>query len=311
MAVSADHVDDFTSWMERPIPLTDILLAWRAHLTRVFVDIQPAGGRREVLALSALLLLPIIWAWGYYLRAAPRPAVWLLPLLALTFIGVVLAPDLLLGGSRSQHPRYALPGLVALQLMLAWSLGQALAGAAILWRRAAAALLATLVVAGLWSFYVIYAADSWWNKNFSAGNRDVARLINAAPAPLLVVSPSGVGTGELISLAYHLAPNVRIWGEPGSAQPLTVPDGFDSIFALTPSARLSAILASEPDTDPGSEPDSESGSEPDSDKGSAAQHRTLRPLPGHWQWLQAVPAETSPADDHGDLATEPRLPDSR
>ncbi|WPL15826.1 putative membrane protein [Thiorhodovibrio winogradskyi] len=276
MVVAADQVNQFTSWMQRPITLEQILLAWRDHLTRVFIDIRTMTTGSGVPTWTALMLLPVALALGHYLYRAPRPAAWFLPLLALVFIGVVLGPDLLLGGSRSLHPRYALPSLLALQLMLAWSLGQALTGASTLWRAGAGIALASLLGAGLWSFTVIHHAETWWNKNFSAGNRAVAQRINQAPAPLVLVSPSSVGTGELLSLAYHLAPQVRIWGElqtgdgadTGTGASRLLPDGFASYFALTPSTNLK----------------------------TAVQPLGLKPLPGHWQWFQALPSSAMPGE---------------
>lgn len=287
MTLTADRVNDFTAWMQRPIALSDMLLAWRDHLTHLFIDTQPfdhqPSSQPGAPSWSALVLVPVAWVLGHYLLRAPRPAVWLLPLLALAFIGVVLGPDLLFGGSRSQHPRYALPGLLAVELMLAWSLGQALTGRSQRWRAAAGVFLAALLVAGLWSFAAIGQAESWWNKNFSAGNRSVAARINAAPAALVLASPSGVGTGELLSLAYHLDPDARIWGDPGTGVDLLLPAPFDSYFALTPSAELRAAL----------------------------KPLSLRPLPGHWQWFQALPAVApdtppSPRPDQLPTAQRPR-----
>ncbi|EIC21370.1 glycosyltransferase family 39 protein [Thiorhodovibrio frisius] len=278
MIVAADRVDDYTSWMQRPIPLAEMFLAWRDHLTRVFIDIRPVGTTGVgVPPWTALVLVPVGLALGHYLLKAPRPAVWFLPLLALAFIGMVLGPDLLLGGSRSQHPRYALPGLLALELMLAWSLSKMLTGNSTGWRWAGCMLLATLLTAGLWSFAAIGQAESWWNKNFSAGNSALAHDINAAPAPLVAVSPSGVSTGEILSLAYHLAPHVRIWGEPEIDSPLTIPDGFTGYFALTPSAKLRTAL----------------------------KPLSLRPVPGHWQWFQAQPG-TMPSDIRNPTPEHPR-----
>jgi hypothetical protein len=64
-------------------------------------------------------------AVAHFLWKAPRPQQALLWLIALAYIGIVLGPDLLLGGIRSNHIRYGLPAVLAIQLMVAWSIGSA------------------------------------------------------------------------------------------------------------------------------------------------------------------------------------------
>ena len=253
--IKIDRAASYTSWMERPIGLDRNLLSWAVHLFRAHVDLHPAEPPRLLL----LLLLPLAWAVWHFLRRAPRPAVWLLPLMALGYIGVVLGPDLLFGGSRSSHVRYALPAILAIQLMLAWTIGNALMSAAPKQRAVAMASLSLLLGLGLLSLVQIQRADTWWTKNFSSANIEIARLADNADNPLVAASPSGVGTGEMISLAYHLDPNVRLWGDPMRGQPV-LPDGFGDIILLTPTDQLRA---------------------------AASAGREVEPVADSWQWLMA------------------------
>ena len=253
-----DRAVHFTSWMERPVGTDRIFLAWGQHLLHSFVDLSP----RDPSMGWLVLLLPLGWAVLHYVRRAPRPALWLLPLIAAAYVGIVLGPDLLLGGSRSLHARYALPALLALQLMVAWSIGDGIARAGTIGRRAAVASLTLLLLLGGLSIWRIEHAESWWSKNFSADNIAIARLANAGVRPLIAASPSGVATGEMLSVAYYLDDHVRLWGETANETPV-LPAGFGDIILLTPTDALRAALG------PG---------------------RSAEPIGDSWQWLYAPSA---------------------
>jgi uncharacterized membrane protein len=258
-----DRIGDFTDWMQRPIDGGDILAAWMGHLTRIFVDPTP-----EPRLWLSILILPLAWSLVRFIRHAPRPAVWLLLLTLLVHLGVVLGPDLILGGSRSLHARYALPALLAIQLMVAWVIGTAIATPAGGWNRRVGLLaLALLIGGGGLSLVAIQRADTWSTKNFSAANATIARIANADGATLVLASNSGVGLGELISLAYRLAPGVSLWGQPVH-QPLQIPAGFARLIALTPSSQLLDALGRD---------------------------RSLTPLAGTWQWFAVAPRPTASA----------------
>jgi uncharacterized membrane protein len=255
LVLSAEQVGHYLAWMERPLSTAELVGAWGQHLLRLFFDPGPPT--------PALLwaLLPLAAALAYFCRRAPTPGRWLICLIAATWVGVVLGPDLLSGGTRSVHARYALPSLLAVQLALAWVL-------AALWqgdrasRNTAIALLWLLLPLGAWSQWRILQADTWWSKNFSASNAAVARYVNQAERPLILVSNQGVSSGELLSLAHRLDPDVAVWGEPERGAALPPSGDFATIFALTPSPQLVQRLSPS---------------------------QRLVPLLGTWQWFQATP----------------------
>ncbi len=253
-----ERLAHYTSWMQRPIETLDILTAWTQHLSRAFVDLGPQPG-----PWWSLLLLPALtWMLWHVMRQGPRPAVWLLLFTTLAYTAIVLGPDLILGGSRSLHVRYALPALLSLQLMAAWAIGNAIGAAPDSWRRRTGlGALAVLIVLGSVSLAAIQGADTWSTKNFSARNGEIARIANQAEHTLVAASESGVATGELVSLAYRLGPRVRILGQARDQVP-TLPPDFEAIIALTPSARLREALG------PG---------------------HPLAPLAGTWQWFAVTP----------------------
>ena len=263
LAVHHERATYYTKWMERPIGGTRIAIEWAQHLPRLFLDFNQTG-----LGWWTLLLIPIVWGLVRFLRRAPRPAAWLLLALASVYIAAMLVPDLLLTGSRSMHVRYALPSMLVVQLMVAWSIGDALAAPAPRTRRLATAALGLLALCGGLSLAVIQRSDTWWSKQYSSRNGEVARALNADAHPLVLASGGGVSIGELISLAYRLDDRARLWGERwGNLEP-PPSAGYDDPMVLTPSLELIEFLERD--------------------------HR-LVPFAGTWQWLQAEPVHPATA----------------
>jgi uncharacterized membrane protein len=234
-----DQAMDYTGWMNRPAGAAANLLAWGQFLVRTVLDVWPEQPPARALAL----LLPMAASLLYYLRQAPRPAVWLLPLIALTYLGVVLGPDLLLGGVRSLHGRYGLPALLAAQLMIAWTLG------ALVQRRGAgrvvsAGALAMLVCLGLASQLRIGQADTWWTKNpnLSALTPRAVQTLNAQPRPFLAAGANGLALGQLLSVAHRLDDHVRVLGFRRQTPPSTLPADLEQVLLLIPTKPLLAAL---------------------------------------------------------------------
>jgi uncharacterized membrane protein len=248
------RVEQVTGWMARDIGPARVFEAWGMHLVRSFADV-PALGHWLLVGL-----LPLGWWLSSFAFDGPRSALLFCVLLFTAFALVVLLPDLLLGGSRSLHPRYALPGLVAVELAVAWALAAAWDARSAVRRRSARVGLLAVIGAALYSGSLILRAETWWSKNFSAQNRAVARLMSAAERPLILVADSGVGLGEIISLSYDLDQEAVIWGMPDPPRPVPA-DGFGRVFALTPSESLRAALGPE---------------------------RDLVPVSNTWQWFQAL-----------------------
>jgi uncharacterized membrane protein len=288
----AERVSQYTRWMAISIPLSRSLENWGLSLVRVFVDFPSAG------ALLLIGLLPLAWILWWFARTAPPRAVLFLAFL-LGFLAMPVAlPDMVFGGSRSMHPRYLLPGFLAIDLAVAYVLAaawestsagnrlrhapsrlrfplardttQARSGS-----RVAPAGLVLCLALGLGSDLLILRADTWWSKNYSSQNRAIAHVVNAADRPLVLASDTGVALGELISLAYYLKKGVRIWGEPAPGQPPPL-QGYTDVFALTPSRELRDRLASS---------------------------YQLVPLLGSWQWYRAVPLSAP-----GKAGSTPRSP---
>jgi len=250
----SERVESVTSWMQRPVPVPQALEAWGMNTVRVFADFPAAG-------LLPLGLIPLAWVlWRFCVRA-PAMARTFVCLLFLPFAAVVLLPDLIQGGSRSLHPRYVLPALLAVELAVAYVIASGWDAPSRGRRIASRSGLFVVLASGVWSCWLILQAETWWTKGYSSKNREVAELVNATERPLLMVSQSEVALGEALSLAYDLSARVVIRGEPRNHAGVHV-GGFSDVFLLTPSADLSTALGSDYD---------------------------LEPVLGTWQWVRAVP----------------------
>lgn len=89
----------------------------------------------------------------------------------------------------------------------------------------------------------------------------IAAEINASERPLILGSDLGVAVAELLSVAYHLRPQVTFWREP-QGQDVVLSEGFESLFVATPSDGFKDTLA--------------------------ARHLRLESMAETWQWFRAV-----------------------
>lgn len=232
----SDDIAVVTAWMKAAVPVGQLSGAWLAHLTHQFVD------RGELLYGNALVL-PLI-AFGVYgtARHAPAQAGRLLFVLLLCTAGMVIGPDLIPGGRRSQEARYLLPAMLVLMFMLAYALGHAADSARVGVRAAALALWTGLLGIGLWSDVNYVRAESWWNKSMSRANHEVGRIIDTAARPLVITTDGETNPGELLSVAHEVAANTRFMpvDRDHPPDPRTL-DG--DVFLITPSPRLLAHFA--------------------------------------------------------------------
>ncbi len=223
-----------TAWMELVIPFERLSNAWGLHLVRQFVD-------------TATMKVPQPWLYGVLVllfyglyrtaRSAPIPAKRLLFIMLIITLGVVVAPDLINGGRRSQEARYLLPALLVMMFMVAYGLAHALNSERSLQRNLALGVWCGLLGLGLWSGLNFIQADTWWNKSMSSDNRNVARLIDAAENPLVICPVGDINPGEVLSVAHEVNPKTRFILAQADYQP-DVPHLKGEIFLINPTAEI-------------------------------------------------------------------------
>ena len=198
---------DTTDWSQISPGIGHLLKLWTLSFSSLFLDIDFGFTNPLTFLLRVPILLLLGWSLVYLCRRCDR-TVWLSILTSILVPFLLLAgPDLLLGGKRSAVSRYLISCYPGIQLAIAGFL-------ALRWRSRAATsygILGLLVVSCLASLTVSAAAFTWWNKDLSYFNGEVAQRLNAGPA--LVISEIGddyTNTGDLISLSYLLNQNVRL-----------------------------------------------------------------------------------------------------
>lgn len=236
-----------TDWTRASVGLIHLSKLWELSFTSLFVDVD-FGFDSPFTYLFRLPYLLIIIAAVYVLcRRAPQTT-WLFILASILVPFLMLAlPDLFLGGKRSAVSRYLISCYPAIQLAVAYSLTVGLNSGKALWRW----ILGLLLTSSIISSWISIQAESWWNKDLSYLNADVAHVVNAAAAKTSPVLFTDIGndytnTGDLISLSYKLNDNVRFFlvSQPPDLQPLAnqLADA-STVLTFRPSEKLKASIA--------------------------------------------------------------------
>lgn len=234
-----------TSWTEKSVDLIYLTKFWILGFTSLFVDIDFGFDNPWTYVFRLPFLLLIFYAISYLGETNDRPT----RLLILTAIFVpfilLMLPDLLLGGKRSAVTRYLIPCFPALQISVAFLLGthldtgrKSIFDGEYLWR----GIFALLLTASLVSLGTSAIAPTWWSKNVSYFNAQIAAQINAADAPVLI-SDSGNGTnmGDLISLAYLLDERVELILMDREPNLFLIPEN-STLFLFRPSENLRELF---------------------------------------------------------------------
>lgn len=164
-----------------------------------------------------------------------------MPILLMIVVGsVVILPDVLTGGRRSQETRYLLPFLLAVQICVAAFLSAAVKPGAY-WMPIGRFLAILVFIAGLLSQMVVLSSDSWWNKSVSARKNEIAAMINAQEKPILITMLGEINPGEILSMSYLLKDDVRLWlfSEP---VPPVIPKDTGRVFVLNPPWAIQEML---------------------------------------------------------------------
>jgi len=228
------EVGHVTAWMQVEISFARLSNAWGLHLVRQFVD-------------TATMKVPQPWLYGVLVllfyglyrtaRSAPMASKRLLFIMLVITLGVVVAPDLINGGRRSQEARYLFPALLMLMFMVAYGLADALNTERSLQRNLAFSVWLGLLGLGLWSGLNFIQAETWWNKSMSSHNREVARLIDAGKQPLVICPVGDINPGEVLSVAHEVDPRTRFMLVQFDYQP-DVPQIKGDIFLINPTAEI-------------------------------------------------------------------------
>lgn len=252
MIIIATWSETGSTWAAEPIPLLTWLQMAGINLIRAFMlTIGDFYFDNLWIYISLpIFFLLVSYAIYFLCRHAPQKA-WLfvLTLIGTTSLALTL-PDLILGGQRATSARYLTPVYLGIQLSLAYLFATQIKSASIFKQKLWQGIMVALISVGIVSCAVSSQADTSWNKIVSYYNRQVAQIVNKAPAPLLISNSFGINFGNIFALSYLLEPKVKFQLVQGNTQPdfeniPKIPPGFSDVFLLNPSQEFRAKIEQE------------------------------------------------------------------
>ncbi len=198
-----------TAWTGTEMLLINLIQSWFLQITRIFFDLNSNLDSIFSYFVSIFFLIIVGYAI-YFLHLTTDIKTWLflISLICIPALPLIL-PDLLFGGMRSTSERYLIPSYLGIQIAVAYLFAYQVNSGKFT-RRQIWRLMGVLVISlGLISIVVSSESETWWNKVVSAGNPQVARMINRSQRPLLISNDAGINYGNVFSLSYLLEPEIR------------------------------------------------------------------------------------------------------
>jgi uncharacterized membrane protein len=242
--------DSFAEGGEEIAPTSGLSLLkhWSGIISRTFIDLnvttQSPTAELVGLAIVSMFLIGLVGYALYGLQRQTPKRVWgFVYMLCLAF-PIALLPRSL---SDTLPPRYIIPTLLGFELAVAYGLATQLQRATsarqrLFWRSVTGLVMAIGVI----SCSLNVHAESWWNKQFSQCNPQIARTVNASPQPLVISDGTGGifdhGLSNVLALSHLLRSTVHLQLVIEPVQP-QIPSQFSDIFVFTPSDSLRTHLA--------------------------------------------------------------------
>jgi uncharacterized membrane protein len=232
-----------TSWTKAKVEFLYILKLWILSFSSVLVDLD-FGFDSIWTYLLRLAALAIAGTGIVRLCRHTPKATWLFVITTIFVPFLLLAvPDFLVGGKRSAVSRYLISCYPGVQLAVAYLLGTYILQGRKLWRG-----IMIIVSAGAIASCTVSAfSDTWWNKDLSYHNAEVARTINASSSPKVIseIGDDFTNTGDLISLSYLLQKDVSLvlLSQPPQLKDFKpLPSASTEPFVFRPSGRFIQTL---------------------------------------------------------------------
>ena len=188
---------------------------WTLSFTALFFDLD-FGFDNILTYLARVPFLVLIIAAIYQLFQRANRSTWLFVSTSIFVPFLILAlPDLIIGGKRSAVSRYLISCFPGVQLAVAYLLANSVTAGRRFWQF----IMAAVFTASIVSCVVSSFSDTWWSKDLSYFNAEVARKINQEAIAnrsikdTIVISDRGndfTNMGDLLSLSYLLDKDVRL-----------------------------------------------------------------------------------------------------
>ncbi len=230
-------LESTTAWTKRDFPLENLIKSWLMQISRIFFDLNLNWTNPLSYFITPIILFFVGYAIYFLWRTNHKKvSLFIITLIVIPAVPLAL-PDLIFGGMRSISQRYLIPSHLGIQLAVAYLLATQIYNGIFSRRKIWQTILAIVIIAGVVSYGVYSQAETWWNKELSSGNLQVAKIINQASRPLLISDDFGSRFGNVFSLSYLVEPKVRFQLVKGENIP-QIPKGFTDIFLLNPPEAL-------------------------------------------------------------------------
>jgi uncharacterized membrane protein len=198
-----------TAWTTSSPPQSVLFKLWGLHLSSNFID--PGFPLEHPYTYIVPPLVGGLFGYGLWLLCRhTQRRTWLLLLLLTTLPAIALMlPDLLWGGQRSINTRYFVPGLVGVQLTVAYGLASLIENGRSRQRLLGKVILALLLTAGMVSCALSWQSETWWTKGTSYNNSALAKSLNQLDQPIVIRTLENTALGDTISLSYLVNDDVR------------------------------------------------------------------------------------------------------
>jgi uncharacterized membrane protein len=215
LATNLERASATTDWTRVSPGWLYLVKLWTLSFTALFFDFD-FGFDNIWTYLLRLPFLLLIAAALYTICSRTSSSTWLFMVTSIFVPFLILAlPDLILGGKRSAVSRYLISCFPGVQLAVAYLLACYLKTQERFWQ----VILALVFTASIASCTVSAFSDTWWSKDLSYFNAEVAKIINKEAIAnrsikdTIVISDRGndfTNMGDLLSLSYLLDKDVRL-----------------------------------------------------------------------------------------------------
>ncbi len=217
-----------------------VLLArgWLRTFSLMLADFNIAavsGSPTWQLALAGILslgwMVAVVLLVRNFYHQADRMARQYLTITLLVPIGILVLPDMILGDLRSLATRYALPIVLGLQAILAYSL---LHGQFLRPSRRRRMVWAMILAFNLTSCFYFCALPTWWSKADAQAMPTLVAALNQHPDAIILSDESWV---KSFSLTHGLPLNTRLWWLQTHELPPTLPQA-SRLYLFAPTDTL-------------------------------------------------------------------------
>jgi uncharacterized membrane protein len=215
LATNLQRASSTTDWTRVSPGLLYLAKLWTLSFTALFFDFD-FGFDNIWTYLLRLPFLLLIAAALYKICSKTSNSTKLFILTSIVVPFLILAlPDIILGGKRSAVSRYLISCFPGVQLAVAYLIASNLKTHQRFWQ----VVLAGVFTASIASCTLSAVSDTWWSKDLSYFNAEVARNINKEAIAnrsikdTIVISDRGndfTNMGDLLSLSYLLDKDVRL-----------------------------------------------------------------------------------------------------